>query len=225
MSPIQLEASWLTHLQDHLASEQMARLRAYLLKDKIEYQVFPPGPEMFAALNLTPLDKVKVVILGQDPYHGPNQAHGLSFSVRRGVRIPPSLGNIFRELHDDLGIARPAHGELTGWAEQGVLLLNTVLSVRAHQANSHRRQGWEQFTDRVISVVNSQRQSVVFLLWGAAAGRKATMIDETRHLILRSVHPSPLSAHRGFLGCRHFSQTNDYLVARGQEPIDWELPS
>jgi len=201
----------------------MAQLRAFLVEEKKRYSVFPPGREMFNAFALTPFDQVRVVILGQDPYHGPGQAHGLCFSVRKGVRSPPSLQNIFKELHEDLDVPRPAHGELTSWAQQGVLLLNTVLSVRAHNANSHRSQGWEQFTDRVIEILDARKESLVFVLWGSAAGRKAEMIDQDRHLILRSPHPSPLSAHRGFFGCRHFSQINAHLESQGGAPIDWAL--
>jgi uracil-DNA glycosylase len=201
----------------------MAALWAFLVAEKRKHTVFPPGAEMFNAFALTPFDEVRVVILGQDPYHGPGQAHGLCFSVRKGVRPPPSLQNIFKELHQDLDVPRPAHGELTAWAEQGVLLLNTVLSVRAHSANSHRGQGWEQFTDRVIELLNAEREGLVFVLWGSAAGRKAEMIDDNRHLILRSPHPSPLSAYRGFFGCRHFSQINAHLQRQGGAPIDWAL--
>jgi len=201
----------------------MAALWAFLVAEKRKHTVFPPGAEMFNAFALTPFDEVRVVILGQDPYHGPGQAHGLCFSVRKGVRPPPSLQNIFKELHQDLDVPRPAHGELTAWAEQGVLLLNTVLSVRAHSANSHRGQGWEQFTDRVIELLNAEREGLVFVLWGSAAGRKAEMIDDNRHLILRSPHPSPLSAYRGFFGCRHFSQINARLQRQGGAPIDWAL--
>jgi uracil-DNA glycosylase len=201
----------------------MAALRAFLVEQKSKHAVFPPGAEMFNAFAFTPFDQVRVVILGQDPYHGPGQAHGLCFSVRKGVRPPPSLQNIFKELHQDLDVPEPAHGELTAWAEQGVLLLNTVLSVRAHSANSHRGQGWEQFTDRVIELLNAEREGLVFVLWGSAAGRKAEMVDDNRHLILRSPHPSPLSAHRGFFGCKHFSQINAHLERQGGAPIDWVL--
>jgi uracil-DNA glycosylase len=201
----------------------MAALRAFLVEQKSKHSVFPPGAEMFNAFAFTPFDQVRVVILGQDPYHGPGQAHGLCFSVRKGVRPPPSLQNIFKELHQDLDVPEPGHGELTAWAEQGVLLLNTVLSVRAHSANSHRGQGWEQFTDRVIELLNAEREGLVFVLWGSAAGRKAEMVDDNRHLILRSPHPSPLSAHRGFFGCKHFSQINAHLERQGGAPIDWAL--
>jgi len=223
-SNIQLHPSWLVHLREQFEQPHMVSLRAFLVEEKRKAAVFPPGKEMFNAFSLTPFEKVRVVILGQDPYHGPDQAHGLCFSVRKGVRPPPSLQNIFKELHQDLGVPRSTHGELTHWAEQGVLLLNTVLSVRAHTANSHRGQGWEVFTDRVIEVLNRDREGLVFVLWGSAAGKKAQMIDADRHLILRSPHPSPLSAHRGFFGSRHFSAINAHLEKMGGVPIDWALP-
>ena len=221
---IQLAPSWLAHLESEFPKPYMADLRAFLVEEKKSGVVFPPGKEIFNAFTYTPFDDVRVVVLGQDPYHGQGQAHGLCFSVRRGVRSPPSLQNIFKELEQDVGIPIPHHGELTGWAQQGVLLLNTVLTVRAHQANSHRNKGWEQFTDRVITVLNERREGIVFVLWGSAAGRKASMIDASKHLILRAPHPSPLSSYRGFFGCKHFSQINAHLVERGQTPIDWRLP-
>lgn len=213
-------AGWLEHLAPDLA---VPALRAFIASERREHDVFPPDAQLLRALLLTPLDAVRVVILGQDPYHGAGQAHGLSFSVERGVPIPPSLRNIFKELQQDLGVPTPAHGDLTRWAEQGVLLLNTVLSVRAHSANSHRGQGWEQLTDTVIEVLNAKCQGLVFVLWGAAAGKKAKMIDPARHQILRAPHPSPLSAYRGFLGCRHFSKINAHLERTGLSPIDWRL--
>ncbi len=222
--PIQLEPSWLEVLAEEFEQPYMAELRSFLAAEKQRHEVYPPGPEMFAAFEHTPFDAVRVVVLGQDPYHGPGQAHGLCFSVRRGVRTPPSLQNIFKELHASVGVPRPSHGELTHWAQQGVLLLNTVLSVRASQANSHRGRGWERFTDRAIEALASQREGLVFVLWGAAAGRKASMIDPSRHLILTSPHPSPLSAHRGFFGCGHFSAIARHLSERGESPIDWALP-
>lgn len=203
----------------------MQELRSFLVSEKKRYQVYPPGKEIFAAFNITPFERVKVVILGQDPYHGAGQAHGLCFSVRRGVPPPPSLQNMFKELQSDLAIEPAKHGDLTSWAEQGVLLLNTVLTVRAHAAHSHAGKGWELFTDKVIEKLNSDRDQLVFVLWGSAAGRKAEMIDDRRHLVLRSTHPSPLSAHRGFLGCQHFSRINQHLTAHGQRPIDWSPPS
>ena len=204
--------------------DELARLKQFLVAERRQHTVYPPGRDMFNAFWLTEFHDVKAVILGQDPYHGPGQAHGLSFSVRRGVNTPPSLQNIFKELNTDVGIERPAHGDLTAWAKQGVLLLNTVLSVRAHSANSHRGRGWEHLTDRVIAELNRQRTSIVFVLWGAAAGRKVAMIDGSKHLILRAPHPSPLSAHRGFFGCQHFSKINNYLVQKNLEPIEWRLP-
>ena len=189
-----------------------------------ENTVFPPGREIFNAFWLTRFHATRVVILGQDPYHNVDQAHGLCFSVKKGVMPPPSLQNIFRELAEDVGTARPSHGDLTSWARQGVLLLNTVLTVRAHQANSHRGQGWERLTDRVIEELNTRHEGLVFVLWGAAAGKKASMIDPSRHRILRSPHPSPLSAHRGFFGCRHFSEINAHLTRLDESPIEWGLP-
>ncbi len=185
--------------------------------------VYPPKTERFAALKLTPYEKVKVVILGQDPYHDINQAHGLSFSVRKNIKIPPSLRNIYLELHNDLGILPAKHGDLTALAEQGVLLLNTVLTVEAHQPQSHAKIGWQIFTDRVIEVLNQREKPMVFLLWGAAAQNKAVLINHQKHLVLKSTHPSPLSAHRGFLGCKHFSKCNAWLIQQGQTPIDWQI--
>ena len=185
--------------------------------------IYPPADEIFNAFHFTPLSKVKVVILGQDPYHNVNQAHGLCFSVRPGQEIPPSLVNIYRELHDDLGCFIPNNGYLKKWADQGVLLLNTVLTVRAHQANSHQGRGWEQFTDAVIEAVNAQDRPIVFLLWGRPAQTKAEMLTNPKHLILKAPHPSPLSASRGFFGCRHFSKANAFLKEHGAEPIDWQI--
>jgi uracil-DNA glycosylase len=203
----------------------MKQLRAFLVQEKQRERVYPPGKEIFNAFWLTPFDKVRVVVLGQDPYIFPNQAHGLCFSVRRGVRPPPSLVNIFRELHTDLGVSAPSHGDLTHWAEQGVLLLNTVLTVRHGTPNSHRHKGWENFTDRVITELNLRREGLLFVLWGGAAKKKATMIDINRHRILRAAHPSPKSADRGFFGCRHFSRINQHLTERNEAPIDWTLPA
>ncbi len=202
----------------------MQSLRAFLVQEKAKHRVYPPGSEIFNAFAHTPFHKVRVVILGQDPYHGPEQAHGLCFSVRKGVPPPPSLKNVFKELHASTGVCIPTHGDLSSWANQGVLLLNTVLTVRAHQANSHRNQGWEQFTDRVISLLNERRDGLVFVLWGSAAGKKTSMIDANRHRILRSPHPSPLSAHRGFFGCGHFTTINAHLESVGGQPINWTLP-
>jgi uracil-DNA glycosylase len=191
--------------------------------DRSRHPVYPPHDDVFAALHLTPYASVKVMILGQDPYHGPGQAHGLCFSVRRGVRIPPSLANIHKELHDDLGLPIPDHGNLEAWARQGVLLLNATLTVRGGAAASHQGKGWETFTDQVIRVVSAKPEPVVFILWGASARRKRQLIDTDRHTIIESAHPSPLSAHNGFFGSRPFSRANAALVAAGREPVDWDL--
>lgn len=226
LARVQLDPEWKQALAAEFAAPYMVALRAFLEAEKKNGKVvYPPGPEIFNALNTTPLSRVKVVILGQDPYHGPGQAHGLCFSVRRGVAPPPSLLNIFRELQDDIGIARPRHGELTHWAEQGVLLLNSVLTVEAGQPGSHQGRGWETFTDAAIRVLNEQREHLVFLLWGSYAQRKGRIIDPRRHLVLKAVHPSPLSANRGgWFGHHQFSQANRYLQDHGQSPIDWSLP-
>jgi uracil-DNA glycosylase len=222
---IKLEASWLAQLQSEFQQPYMQQLRSFLVEEKrLGKTVFPPGEEIFNAFTHTPLDQVKVVILGQDPYHGAGQAHGLCFSVRAGVKVPPSLQNIFKEIHSELGFAIPAHGDLGGWADQGVLLLNSVLSVECARAASHQGKGWETFTDRVIEVVNRECEAVVFMLWGSYAQRKGAIIDAGRHCVLKAPHPSPLSAHRGFFGCGHFVAANDYLLATGREPIDWRLP-
>ncbi len=187
--------------------------------------VYPPSEDIFNAMHLTPLSKVKCVILGQDPYHEPGQAHGLCFSVKPDIKIPPSLENIYKELHDDIGFAIPNHGYLEEWAKQGVLLLNTVLTVQAHRAFSHRGKGWEQFTDAIIRTVNEIDRPVVFLFWGKPAQEKKALLNNPKHLILEAPHPSPLSAYRGFFGCRHFSKANDFLMKNGETPIDWTLPS
>ena len=223
--PPRLEPSWLRVLGPQFDEPYMAQLRGFLGAEIKVHRVYPPGAEMFAAFDHTPFERVRVVILGQDPYHGPGQAHGLCFSVRRGIPSPPSLENIMKELHDDVGVAIPPHGDLTAWAERGVLLLNTVLSVRAHQPMSHRDKGWERFTDEVIRRLDREREGLVFVLWGSAAGSKAAMIDRARHHVISSPHPSPLSAHRGFFGSKPFSKINAWLVARGEEPIDWSLPA
>jgi uracil-DNA glycosylase len=223
--PIRLEAGWLAQLAPEFDQHYMSQLRNFLQEEKRRgRRIFPPGDEIFSAFAHTPLDRVKVVILGQDPYHGEGQAHGLCFSVRRGTAIPPSLQNIYREIHDELGLPIPDHGDLTAWADQGVLLLNSVLTVECARAASHRGKGWERFTDRVIEVINRERVGVVFMLWGSYAQRKGAIIDRERHLVLQAPHPSPLSAHRGFFGCGHFRAANEYLEARGEEPIDWRLP-
>lgn len=219
---VALEPGWKQALAAEFASDYMAGLRAFLLAEKqAGTVVYPPGAHIFSAFNLTPFDQVKIVILGQDPYHGPDQAHGLCFSVRPGIDIPPSLANIYKELESDLGIAPPAHGHLEKWAAQGVLLLNAVLTVRAHQAASHAGRGWERFTDAAIAALNMQREHLVFMLWGSHAQKKGAVIDRKRHLVLTAPHPSPLSAYRGFFGCRHFSRANDYLVQHGIAPVDW----
>jgi len=222
---VQLEPSWLAQLEPEFIRPYMAQLRGFLQAEKqAGKRIFPPGKEIFEAFAHTPLDRVKVVILGQDPYHGEGQAHGLCFSVRPGVKVPPSLQNIYKEIHDELGHPIPRHGHLTHWADQGVLLLNSVLSVECGRAGSHQGKGWERFTDRVIDVVNRECEAVVFMLWGSYAQRKGALIDRQRHCVLTAPHPSPLSAHRGFFGCGHFAAANDYLLAHGREPIDWSLP-
>ncbi|MDA3914161.1 uracil-DNA glycosylase [Oleiagrimonas sp.] len=223
--PLHLEASWKDRVGDYFERKDMRELADFLRAQKRDGKaIYPPGPEIFAAFEHTPFEQVKVVILGQDPYHGPGQAHGLCFSVRPDVPVPPSLQNIFKEIERDLGIARPDHGCLTPWADRGVLLLNTVLTVERGRAASHRGMGWEGFTDTVIRCLSEEREGLVFLLWGSHAGAKAGLIDGRRHAILRTTHPSPLSAHRGFLGCGHFSQTQAFLQARGMSPLDWSLP-
>jgi uracil-DNA glycosylase len=222
---IKLEAGWKAVLREEFDKPYMQKLSEFLREEKAAGKVvFPPGPLIFNALNSTPLDQVKVVILGQDPYHGPGQAHGLCFSVQPGVPTPPSLQNIYKELKRDLNIDIPRHGYLQHWAEQGVLLLNTSLTVEQANAGSHATKGWQPFTDRVIEVVSEQRPHLVFLLWGSHAQGKQKLIDATKHLVLKSAHPSPLSAHRGFNGNGHFSRTNKYLQQHGLEPIDWRLP-
>ncbi|WP_317929388.1 uracil-DNA glycosylase [Halioxenophilus sp. WMMB6] len=221
---IQLSPGWLTHLKSEFDQDYMRTLKAFLKEEKTSGKtIYPPGGEMFNALNSTSFDKVKVVILGQDPYHGPGQAHGLCFSVRPEVPIPPSLVNIYKELHQDLGISIPTHGNLQAWAEQGVLLLNATLSVEAGKAGSHQNKGWERFTDRVVHLLNDEREHLVFILWGSYAQKKGQFIDRNKHLVLQSPHPSPLSAHRGFFGCRHFTQANAYLSEHGLTPIDWQI--
>ena len=217
-----IEESWKRELADQFAAPYFEELKRFLIAEKQQFPVYPPGPLIFNAFDLTPFDKVKVVILGQDPYHEPGQAHGLCFSVLPGTKFPPSLMNIFQELQSDLGVPVPPTGNLEGWARQGVLLLNATLTVRAHQAGSHQRHGWETFTDAAISRLSEKRSGIVFLLWGSYAQAKAQLIDATKHYILTAPHPSPLSAYRGFFGCRHFSQTNRILVQNGLEPIHWE---
>ncbi|WP_287815443.1 uracil-DNA glycosylase [Pseudomonas sp.] len=223
---IKLEPSWKQALRAEFDQPYMARLREFLRQEHAAgKEIYPPGPLIFNALNLTPLQQVKVVILGQDPYHGPGQAHGLCFSVQPGIPAPPSLVNIYKELKRDLNIDIAAHGCLQHWAEQGVLLLNTTMTVERANAASHAKKGWESFTDRIIQTVSEQQPSVVFLLWGAHAQSKQKLIDATKHLVLTSVHPSPLSAYRGFIGNGHFSRANKFLEQRGLAPIDWQLPA
>lgn len=214
---------WNPVLKAELEKPYFAELRSFVDEERRRHQVFPPADEVFAALHLTPYADVKVLILGQDPYHGPGQAHGLCFSVRRGVDVPPSLVNIYTELESDLGVPRPDHGNLEAWARQGVLLLNATLTVRARQAASHQKKGWETFTDAVIRAVNDKPERVVFILWGSSARQKKALVDTSRHVVIESPHPSPLSAHRGFFGSRPFSRTNAALVAAGREPVDWSL--
>lgn len=223
---IRLEPSWRAALAGEFEQPYMQQLRDFLRAEKAAgKRIFPPGEEIFSAFDHTPLDAVKVVILGQDPYHGEGQAHGLCFSVRPGTRVPPSLQNIYKEIKAELGLPIPEHGFLSHWADQGVLLLNSVLSVESARAASHQGKGWETFTDRVIELVNTRREGVVFMLWGSYAQRKGAIIDRQRHCVLSAPHPSPLSAHRGFFGCGHFRAANEYLQDHGQAPIDWSLPA
>jgi len=219
-----VKTDWNPVLRAEFEKPYWTELQTFVHEERSHHQVFPPQNEVFAALHLTPYERVKVLVLGQDPYHGPGQAHGLCFSVRPPVPPPPSLKNIFAELEADLGIAAPDHGSLTHWAEQGVLLLNATLTVRAHQAASHQKKGWETFTDQVIGAVNDKSDTVVFLLWGASARSKKKLIDQTRHAVIESPHPSPLSAHRGFFGSKPFSRTNELLEAAGRDSIDWAIP-
>jgi uracil-DNA glycosylase len=215
---------WNPLLRGEFEQPYWNELQAFVRQERSRHTVYPPADEVFAAIHLTSYANTKVMILGQDPYHGPNQAHGLCFSVRRGVAVPPSLANIYKELHADLGIAPVEHGNLQHWAEQGVLLLNATLTVRANQAGSHQNKGWETFTDQVLRVVNDKQEPVVFILWGSYARKKKALIDTTRHTIIESPHPSPLSAHNGFFGTKPFSRANAALVAGGRQPIDWQLP-
>lgn len=221
---VKIDASWKEVLKTEFSKAYFEQAALHVKTEKSQGKtIYPPGGLIFNAFNTTPFDKVKVVILGQDPYHGPGQAHGLCFSVQNGVPPPPSLVNIFKELQDDIGIDPPTHGNLTHWAQQGVFLLNASLTVRAGEPMSHSKIGWAQFTDNVIKTISDKKEHVVFLLWGKFAQEKKVLIDETKHLIQRAAHPSPLSAHAGFLGCKHFSKTNEYLVKNGIDPIDWSL--
>lgn len=218
---VQIEAGWKARLTEEFEKPYFVRLTDFVRQEYHTTTCYPPGRLIFNAFNLCPFDKVKVVIIGQDPYHGPGQAHGLCFSVNDGVLFPPSLRNIFKEIEDDLGTPVPASGNLTRWAEQGVLLLNATLTVRAHQAGSHQHRGWEEFTDAAIKALAEQREGLVFILWGSYAQKKGAFIDKTRHLVLASAHPSPLSAFHGFFGNKHFSRTNAYLIQHGETPINW----
>ena len=225
MADIRLEASWKSRIGDWFARDDMRALSAFLRQRRAAgATIYPPGGEIFSAFDATPFHAVKVVILGQDPYHGPGQAHGLCFSVRPGVPVPPSLDNIYKELARDTGFVRPDHGCLLPWARRGVLLLNSVLTVEDGKPGSHQGRGWEGFTDHVVDVLNREREQLVFLLWGSYAQKKGAVIDARRHRVLKAPHPSPLSAHRGFLGCGHFSAANQSLARSGQAPIDWALP-
>jgi uracil-DNA glycosylase len=221
---VKIEKSWKAILKDEFKLPYFQSIALHIKTEKLQGKIiYPPGSLIFNAFNSTPFDKVKVVILGQDPYHGRNQAHGLSFSVPPGVPAPPSLVNIFKELKTDIGIEIPKHGNLTYWANQGVFLLNASLTVRAGEPMSHARIGWADFTNTVIKKISAEKKHVVFMLWGKFAQEKRTLIDDTKHLILRSVHPSPLSAHAGFFGCKHFSKANEWLGKKGMEPVDWKL--
>lgn len=222
---IQIEESWKKVLENEFEKDYMKNLKSFLQKEKESgHVIYPPGNLIFNAFNHTPFDKVKVVLLGQDPYHGKDQAHGLSFSVKKGIPIPPSLKNIYKELESDIpGFHIPAHGELTKWADQGVLLLNATLTVRAHEPGSHQKKGWEEFTDHAIHELSEQRSGIVFLLWGKYAQSKSTLIDESKHYVLKAAHPSPYSAANGFFGCRHFSKANKILEENGETLIDWQI--
>lgn len=218
-----IEESWKRVLDNEFSSGYFIQLKEFLLEEKLKYKIYPPGSQTFAAFNNTPFDKVKVVILGQDPYHGPGQAQGLCFSVPDGITQPPSLQNIFKEIHDDLGLPVPKSGNLEKWARQGVMLLNATLTVRARQAGSHQNRGWEEFTDAVIKKLSDKKENLIFLLWGNYAQAKEPLIDTSKHYLLKSAHPSPFSVHRGFFGNRHFSKTNKLLRQFGLEEIDWRL--
>lgn len=221
---VKIEPGWKDLLKDEFSKPYFQQIVLHLKTEKSQGKIiYPPGPLIFNAFDTTPIDKVKVVILGQDPYHGPNQAHGLCFSVQNGVPPPPSLINMYKELHEDVGLHIPNHGNLTAWAKQGVFLLNASLTVRAGEPMSHAKIGWADFTNTVIQKISDVKQHVVFMLWGKFAQDKRTLIDESKHLILRAAHPSPLSAHNGFFGCKHFSKANQYLVSKGIEPINWQL--
>jgi uracil-DNA glycosylase len=221
---VKIESGWKQLLKDEFEKPYFHQIVLHLKTERAQGKIiYPPGPQIFNAFNSTPFDRVKVVILGQDPYHGPQQAHGLCFSVTKNVQPPPSLQNIFKELQDDVGVKIPSLGDLSHWAQQGVFLLNASLTVRAGEPMSHARIGWSIFTDTVIRKISEHKKNVVFMLWGKFAQEKRTLIDESKHLVLRSVHPSPLSAHAGFMGCKHFSKANHYLMSHGIDPVDWQL--
>ncbi len=221
---IKLEGSWRSRLSSEFKDSYMLELNKFLESERKQGKIiYPEEDHIFEAFNHTPFDKVKVVIIGQDPYHGEGQAHGLCFSVNPGVKTPPSLVNIYKELNSDIGMEIPDHGHLISWADQGVLMLNNVLTVEQSKAASHKKKGWEKFTDRVIEILNEEKENLVFILWGSPAQKKGAKLDDKKHLILKSVHPSPLSSYRGFFGCGHFSKTNEYLESRGIKPIDWTI--
>lgn len=220
---VQIHDTWFSVLEEEFEKPYFQQLKEFLKAERKQFVVYPPGSLIFQAFNCTPFHEVKVVLIGQDPYHGPGQAEGLSFSVPRGIKPPPSLINIFKEMKNDLGLEPPSHGHLGAWSLQGVLLLNAVLTVRAGQPGSHRGKGWEQFTDQVIQVLSEQREHLVFFLWGKYAQEKASLIDETKHLVLRAAHPSPYSAASGFFGCKHFSKANAFLIQHGISPINWKI--
>lgn len=220
---VNIEDSWYELLKEEFDKDYFIRLKTFLQKEKELYTIYPPGNKIFAAFNHTPVNKVKVIIIGQDPYHGEGQANGLCFSVSDGIKQPPSLVNIFKELNNDLQIPMPKKGNLEKWADQGVLLLNATLTVRANQAGSHQKQGWEEFTDTVIKKISKEKDGLIFILWGNFAIEKASLINNSKHFILKAAHPSPFSAHKGFFGCRHFSKTNEILQNKGLTPIDWRI--
>ncbi len=222
-SKVDIHPEWLEVLQDQFEADYFKKLKLFLVGEKKQFTIYPPGPQIFSAFNETPFSKTKLVIIGQDPYHGAGQANGMCFSVTDGIKPPPSLKNIFKEINGDLGLPIPTSGDLTPWAQQGVLLINATLTVRASKAGSHQKKGWEEFTDTVIKRLSEKRENLIFLLWGNFAIAKSKLIDQKKHHILTSVHPSPLSAHRGFWGCKHFSKANELLISMKKEPINWEI--
>lgn len=224
LSKLKLHQSWNKHLKGEFSKDYMLNLETYLNEElNLDKIIYPAEKDILNALNSTPLDKLKVVIIGQDPYHGEDQAHGLSFSVNKGIKVPPSLRNIYKELEEDLDFIKPDHGNLSKWSDQGVLLLNNVLTVEKSNAGSHQKKGWETFTDEIIELINTKKENIVFILWGAPAQKKAKKVDEQKHYILKSPHPSPLSSYRGFFGCKHFSKCNEYLSSKGRDIIDWQI--